>query len=239
MDSNDYLTSFRADGARIRALATQDLSLPVPCCVGWALGDLIGHLCGVLAMINTVVETGAPPSERPIVPADADLAALYGSALDRLDATFAKADPEADGWNWSQGPQVTGFWFRRAAHEMAIHRWDAEAAVDDCKPFEPAMASDGIDEWFDVYLRRSAGRNEPINPGGTIHVHCTDTDGEWWASMVDSQIELLREHKKGDVVARGSASDLFVVLWGRQATSTVEVIGDAPVLDAWCAASGG
>lgn len=240
MDINDYLTSFRTDGERIRMLATQDMSLPIPCCDGWSLGDLVGHLCGVLTMINTVVESGAPPTQRPTVPTDAALATFYGEALDRLDNTLTNTDPHAAGWNWSQGPGVAEFWFRRAAHEMAIHRWDAEAAVNDCQPFDPAMASDGIDEWFDVYLRRGAGRaEEPINPGGTIHVHCTDTEGEWWASMVDSEVELLREHKKGDVVARGSASDLFLVLWGRQPTSVVEVLGDAPVLDAWCTAAGG
>ncbi len=240
VDPNDYLNSFRADGARIRAIATEDPGLPVPCCDGWSLGDLVGHVWGVLTMINTVVETGAPPTERPSVPTDADLPSLYGAALDELDVTFAATDPDASGWNWSKGPQVAGFWFRRAAHELAIHRWDAEAAIDDCRPFDPSMASDGIDEWFDVYLRRGAGRSDqPANPGGTIHVHCTDTNGEWWASMVDGHVELLREHKKGDVVARGSASDLFLVLWGRQNPSSVEVIGDAPVLDAWCAASGG
>lgn len=241
MDINDYLTSFRADGARIRALATEDLKLPVPCCDGWSLGDLLGHVWGVLSMVNAVVESGTPPTTGlPSIPEGADLPSLYGEALDRLDATLAATNPEAAGWNWSQGPQVAAFWFRRIAHEMAIHRWDAEAVVGDCHSFAPHMASDGIDEWFDVYLPRGAGRSEePINPGGTIHVHCTDTEGEWWASMTDSQVELLREHKKGDVVARGSASDLFLLLWGRQDSSTVEVFGDAPVLDAWCAAPGG
>ncbi|MGZ0220029.1 MAG: maleylpyruvate isomerase N-terminal domain-containing protein, partial [Acidimicrobiales bacterium] len=88
MDINDYLTSFRADGERIRMLTTQDMSLPIPCCEGWSLGDLVGHLCGVLTMINTVVESGAPPTQRPIVPADAALATFYGEALERLDATL-------------------------------------------------------------------------------------------------------------------------------------------------------
>lgn len=240
MDANDYLTSLRADGARIRALTSRDLSLPVPYCEGWSLADLVGHVGSVLAMINTVMETGGPPPARPLVPEGRDLATFYGEELDRLDATFVATDPAHAVWNWSQGPQDAAFWFRRTAHELAIHRWDAEAAVSDCRPFDPAMASDGIDEWFDVYLRRGAGRAiEPVNLGGTVHIHCTDTEGEWWASMVDSELELLREHKKGDVVARGSASDLLLVLWRRQASSKVEVLGDAPLLDAWCAAAGG
>jgi len=240
VNSNDYLSSFRADGARILSIADGDLGAPVPCCEGWTLGDLVGHVSMVLTMINTVVETGAPPAERPIVPEGPGVAAACAEAFSRLDATLAATDPDTEGWNWSSGPQQAAFWFRRVAHELAIHRWDAEAVIGDCRPIDPVLASDGIDEWFDVFLRRGAGRSvTPINPGGTIHIHCTDTEGEWWAAMTDSEVELEREHKKGDVVARGGASDLLLVLWGRQDPSAVEVLGDAPVLDAWIAAAGG
>ncbi len=240
MDSTEYLSSFRADGSRIRTIAEGDLTAPVPCCDGWSLGDLVGHVGAVLVMVDDVVESGEPPSSRPTIPDGVDLASFYGDAFDRLDATLANTDPAAGGWNWSSGPQLSSFWFRRIAHEMAVHRWDAEAAIDDCHTIPAELASDGIDEWFDVYLPRSVGRAEsPVTPGGTIHVHCTDTEGEWWASMVDSEIELLREHKKGDVVARGGASDLLLILWGRMDPSAAEVFGDAPVLDAWVTAAAG
>jgi hypothetical protein len=39
-----------------------------------------------------------------------------------------------------------------------------------------------------------------------------------------------REHAKGDVAARGSASDLLRFLWGRAAADQLEVFGDGEAL---------
>lgn len=43
-------------------------------------------------------------------------------------------------------------------------------------------------------------------------------------------------HRKGDVAVRGSASDLYLMLWGRVAPTDVEVIGDDEFLTALLAA---
>ena len=40
-----------------------------------------------------------------------------------------------------------------------------------------------------------------------------------------------REHAKGDVAARGTASDLLLFLWGRVPATALEVFGDAELLD--------
>ena len=40
-----------------------------------------------------------------------------------------------------------------------------------------------------------------------------------------------REHAKGDVAARGTASDLLLFLWGRVPATALEVFGDAALLD--------
>ncbi len=42
-----------------------------------------------------------------------------------------------------------------------------------------------------------------------------------------------REHAKGDVAARGPASDLLLLLYGRLDLDAVEVLGDAAVLETW------
>ena len=122
------------------------------------------------------------------------------------------------------------------AHEAAVHRWDAESAFGEPEPISPRLAADGIDEWFDVHLRSDIVEPEVTgDASGTIHVHGTDTEGEWWASLSDRTLELERVHRKGDVAVRGPASDLLLVLWGRRPPSTVEVLGDTAVLDSWLA----
>ena len=75
---------------------------------------------------------------------------------------------------------------------------------------------------------RRAARERPVHarvptrdrcrcagPGETIHLHATDTDGEWLIRLTPDGIETSREHAKGDVAARGPASDLFLFLVGR------------------------
>jgi hypothetical protein len=43
-------------------------------------------------------------------------------------------------------------------------------------------------------------------------------------------VTVTREHAKGDVAARGTASDLLLFLWGRVPADSLEVFGDADLL---------
>jgi predicted lipid carrier protein YhbT len=42
-----------------------------------------------------------------------------------------------------------------------------------------------------------------------------------------------QEHGKGDVAARGGASDLLLFLWGRAGLDALEVFGDKALLEDW------
>ena len=46
-------------------------------------------------------------------------------------------------------------------------------------------------------------------------------------------VVVTREHAKGDVAARGPASDLLLLVWGRDRPDAVDVFGDAALLDRW------
>ena len=73
-------------------------------------------------------------------------------------------------------------------------------------------------------------------PTSTLHLHRTDGDGEWLLSSQDDRLVVSHEHARGDAAARGSASDLVLLVWGRR-QPTLEVFGDEAVLDAWLALS--
>jgi predicted lipid carrier protein YhbT len=64
---------------------------------------------------------------------------------------------------------------------------------------------------------------------GTLHVHCTDVEGEWLVTPVESGVDVLRAHAKGDAALRGPAADLLLRLHGRGEGG--EVMGDPGVLD--------
>ena len=71
-------------------------------------------------------------------------------------------------------------------------------------------------------------------PTSTLHLHQTDGEGEWMLSSLNDQLVVGNEHAKGDAAARGTASDLALLVWGRR-QPTVEVFGDEAVLNAWLA----
>lgn len=236
VDLSAYQASIKRDGERIGELATQGLSADVPPCPNWTVGDLTAHLVRVFTMVNRVLESNDHPGQLPTIMETSDLVGDYVAELRRLLANLDTTDPELERWNWSVGPQVAGFWWRRMAHEAAVHRWDAESAFGPGPPIDTDLAVDAIDEWFDVHLRSDL--TDPDITGdvpGTIQVQCLDTPGAFWASLTDRQLVFDRAVAGSDVAVRGSASDLLLVLWGRLSPDAVDVVGDDAVLRSWLA----
>jgi hypothetical protein len=117
------------------------------------------------------------------------------------------------------------------AFETVVHAWDGAGVAGRPEPFAPDLASDGIDEHLGnlpFVLGDAATGGE-----ATLHVHCTDGAGEWLLRRSPTGLFVTREHAKADVALRGPASDLFLVVLGRAAPETVEVLGDRPAVSAW------
>jgi hypothetical protein len=96
-------------------------------------------------------------------------------------------------------------------------------------PLDAELAADGVDEFFDVFVKRLQGGLAGVD--GTIHLHCTDAAGEWLLTPGGDGMTVTREHAKGDVAARGTASDLLLWLWGRVPRDDLQVFGDESLLD--------
>ena len=109
-----------------------------------------------------------------------------------------------------------------------MHRWDAQNAGGAADAVEPALAADGVDEYLGI-LGAFRGRRFP--EAGSIHLHTTDTPGEWVVRLGPDGIHLTREHAKGDVAVRGPASDVLLVLMGRKTMDTADVLGEAPLFE--------
>ena len=147
----------------------------------------------------------------------------------RLQAALAAADPATNVWTWSRAQDVA-FIDRRMAHETSIHRWDAERAAGHARPIDAELASDGVDEFLNVMLLEPRFSFAPID--GSVHLHATDTPGEWLVrTQEDGTLLVTAEHAKGDAALRGPASDLLLALWGRVGPDALEVIGDRAVAE--------
>jgi len=142
---------------------------------------------------------------------------------------LAGLDPDEPAWSWA-GDHRVGFWQRRMAHETLIHRYDAEAAAGAPQPLDPALAADGVDEVLAIFRLDADDGVPPPGTAGTVHLHATDAglggDGEWFVEMDDAGHTVVREHRRGDLAVRASASDLDLLVWGRAPLGPVERIGD-------------
>lgn len=241
MDAALHRAAVATEGGRVATLAPDALELPVPTCPGWTVARLVGHLGRVHTWATGFLAAGpdaegdVSSGERP--PEGAALLPWYRERLDGLLAELDRHDPAAGARSFI-GPGTAAFWFRRQAHELAVHRWDAEHAIAPgaASPVDAALAADGIDEWLEVFVpRRLARLEEPVPAdlvGATLHVHCTDDglasgSGEWLLRVTDQGFEVERAHAKGDAALRGSASDLLLAVWHRIPLDGLDVVGDA------------
>ena len=236
----NHVETLRLEGTRLSAAArAAGLEAPIEHCPGWTVGRLLGHTGKVLQRTNLCVADGlmAPPAEDAFVslPRDEALFDAFDEILSAICETLGSCDPAAPSWNFSGENLTNGFWQRRMAHEVEIHRWDAQnAAGGAIDPFHDASAVDGIDELLTVLMPiLSSVKNPTLS--SSFHLHCTDTAGEWLTTFVDGQPTTIREHAKGDIAVRGPASPLYAWAWNRVPITTdgLDTAGDASLLDAW------
>lgn len=240
MHPDDLLDAIRRESAAVAAVARQRMDAPVPSCPGWDVATLVNHLGRVQRWALAVVSTKAT-GPTPFPPRPEEVTAEWFDEGTRLlcDA-LAEVDPELAMWNFMDAkPATARYWYRRQACEVAIHRFDAEAAVDPSPaPIETELALAVCDELLDTVLPRmvSAASPTPVL-GGSLHLHATDSEhGEWLIRQdADGVLTVGHGHEKGDGAVRATASDLALLLWGRRSTTDdgIEVLGDAAIAKRW------
>ena len=233
MDLDTLLTAVEREGRTLLAVADRNPTARIEHCPDWAADGLVAHMAGVWLFMAAQVEAASP--DKSTRPGDDDSTAA--DRLSNLVTLLASLDPEAPCWNWCEPEDRKVAWvIRRMAHENAVHRWDAENAAGKPQPIDAELAHDGVAEILDVAWRHQMRGPVTDFPTSTLHLHRTDGDGEWLLSAQNDRLIVSHEHAKGDAAARGSASDLVLLVWGRR-QPTLEVFGDEAVLDAWLALS--
>ncbi|HXH59226.1 maleylpyruvate isomerase family mycothiol-dependent enzyme [Iamia sp.] len=238
MKPDEHRATIAAEGGAVAALPASGLGTAVPSCPGWSVERLVGHLGRVHVWAAAFLAAGPDGGEvdaGPRPPKGEAVLAWYREALDGLLAQLDRQDPAAPTTSFA-GPSTAAFWFRRQAHEIAMHRWDAQDAITPggAIPFRTPAAVDGIDEWLDVFVPRvldAAGGPPSELIGATLHLHCTDDGlaagtGEWLIRLTEAGAEITRAHAKGDAAVRGEASDILLAVWHRVPLDGLDVVGD-------------
>ena len=231
LTTTEYLAILRREGDAFADSVAQAMNAPVASCEPWVGVDLLWHMIEVHYSWKFIVETHLmnPADYVPrSKPADDVLLSEYRTGLNDLIDVLSSLDPARSCWTWA-GVQDIAWVIRRMAHETAVHAWDARVSAGIRSEIEAELASDGIDEFVHVMVKSNVREGEgPLR--GSVHIHCTDVDGEWLIIPTEtSDVVVTREHAKGDCAIRGSASQLLLGLWRRIPMSSLEVIGSSDV----------
>jgi uncharacterized protein (TIGR03083 family) len=221
----DWIAALEREGHALSVAARHDPMAEVPSCPGWNVDELLRHTSVTHRWSERILRERLMKRPELEHPPGHDSLSWYEAGLAALLETMRAIDPTTSVWTF--GPDRTAtFWFRRQAHETAVHRVDAEQATGVVHPFDPAFAADGIAESLETMVPRMM-RISPVPAGGTLHLHTTDAEGEWLLHFGEGQVEVEVGHAKGDAAVRGTAHDLYLWMWGRDDGAGLERFGDA------------
>lgn len=182
----DALASIARDSALfLDAVRAARPDARVPACPEWGAADLTYHLAEVQDFWSAVVgpaegrglDGGAVrPLPRPAD--DAALPTLLAEATARLLTALEGRDPHEPCWSWHDEGRTVGWASRRQAHEVLVHRVDAEqTAGRDVTSADPEVAADGVDEILRVLVDRIPAWATFTPDGSTVSV-AVDGPGE-------------------------------------------------------------
>jgi len=239
VDHASHIAAVRTEAAALTfALEAGEMDDLVPTCHGWEVRDLavhVGTFCGRWS--GVLGGDGDRSAPLPEPPDDSGLVAWVTGAcatlVDQLDST-PPASPVRSPFG---GDRSGAFVARRSAHELAVHRYDAQAARGICAPVPTELAADGIDEVVDVLvdLRPAPGPGS----GRVLSLRSSELGTEWVIGLGRDRIEVERRTQDqapaedANLIVSGTTSDLELTLYHRPTLSPVDVHGDYTVLEEW------
>ncbi len=241
VEVDGWIETLRGEGARMTAAArAMSADAPVPTCPGWAARDLLRHMGGIHRWAASfVAEARAEPGSQTLEeiaggwPGDEELADWFEAGYLRLVTVLEAAPPDVQCWTFMAAPSPLAFWSRRQAHETAIHRVDAELAagrtVSHLSRWTPAFAADGIDELLRGFWPRRSTTARAETPV-TLGVCCTDEADAWVVTMGPDGVHTELGIGEATCSVRGAAGDLYLALWNRGGSESLQFEGDRAVL---------
>ncbi len=247
MDVADYIGFVVSEGDRFATAAEQgDMTAAIPRCEGWDLRELVRHLGLIHLWAAAIVEVGDPaffevsdlpdlteqwPELAGAYPADVDLVGWYRETLANLVRVFESTPADREIPSFLPAPTPLTMWTRRQASEIAIHRYDAEIARGITSDFDTDFATDMLDEVLSGFSTRP--RSLDIEGRKVVHITAEDSDEHWYLTLGPDTCECSSSGGDADLTIRGTASDLYLLLWNRTVDSSVSMSGETGLMDLW------
>lgn len=228
MAPTEHLVWFEDNIDWFGALATESLDQPVPNCPGWTVEHVVNHLTFGLGIGYPIGLRAQPYATEAEVWSDLPLPAELPTGKAAIEAfnrhltncldAFRAVDPDQPCWTYA-GAGHARFWFRRAAIETTLHRFDVAGSIGVAPHLADDRLFDAIEETVDFALPLAAGICGATPPAATIAL--ADATGVWSVGS-------------GEPVATigGQGVAVLDALWGRN-LDRITVAGDRAVADAW------
>jgi uncharacterized protein (TIGR03083 family) len=231
----------RSAAFRAAVVSVPDLEARVPTCPEWTLLDLAEHLGGVHRFWAAAVSAGpaaGPPAKggEDAPRARGALLAWSAAAARLLLDALREAGPDRGCWTWwggSQSPLTAGAVARHQVQEAMVHAYDAQVTAGAAEPLPGAAALDGVDEFLATCV---AGSGPWPHEAAVVEYHASE-GGAWRLSLSAEGARVARLPVPGPVpaavgagaaaaIARGTAAELVLALYGRVPLGSLRVDGD-------------
>lgn len=237
-----YLDQIEADvESFVSVLKASSPDTSVPSCPEWSLADLASHAGDFAAFYSHAIcdSTGASRPPWPNTWRHAAASPLHGEApagylSDRAEfllSLLRATEPGAAVRTWATDDQTAHFIARRSAHELSVHRFDAQLAGGRPRPIEAELAADAIEEMFVMLNYLRLGDGAPTRQ--TLQIRTTEQDKTWLIVLGAGLVQVRRKPGPAELTVTGSASDLELLLYGRPTATEPELTGDPAVLNSW------
>lgn len=202
------------------AVGPADPSTPVPSCPGWTIAELTLHVGRFLDQVTRYLTSGSTVRLRPPAAASVpDPLAYLDRELELAHAALAATPGGRPVWTFSPAaPDLAVVWHRRAAHELNLRRWDAQATLRTLAPTDPEQAADAVDELLGTLLAARQLTDSPPRDTGTALVSTADTGHAWYVRLLPGQAPEVRAPAQGEPTAAhldGRAENVLYQLWNR------------------------
>ena len=263
LDRGRYLALLRAESARFAAAIDRaEPTRGVPSCPEWTREDLLWHLTRVQWFWGTLVRERTSNAARAATlelprPADTDaLRNLFDEVSAQLVAALAATPSATPVWTWADDDHTAGFVLRRQAHEVLIHRVDAELTAGGRTHLDRELAADGVDEMVRIIFGVPPWARW-TTADWTLRVRASDTAHSWHLTggriagvdpVSGARVEAPAVRalptddgtRAASATVAASAADLDCLLWNRPPIAPHQVtrIGRATALAAFDAVIG-
>ena len=244
-----YVDAMLDEGERFaNAAEAGPLAASIDACPGWTMRELVEHvgLVHLWAAANIAFPSSSwitvdgfddlrPywPELCSAVPADSELVEWYRSTLRHLADVIESTPADHRCLTFLPASSPIIMWARRQAFEVAVHRYDAEAARGVTSWFDPSLAADLLDELLAGFAPRM--RSSAADRDRVIRIELDDAPSSYTITMSRFGVSTTAGTPEADahLLIRGSAADVALLLWNRPAGPTVRYDGDERVLDVW------